>query len=131
MSETLELSAVLKKTPVKLTGVEGSEDFTLKELTAQQREKYNAQFDVKIEMQDGVAKASPGKAFKLMSDSEFLSMCLYNSEGKPVSMEFVNDLPDTTVQALKKKALELSGLDKASLEKAKKDLEESDSGGSE
>jgi len=124
MSKELRFSTVLKELPVFLTGKDGVEKkCTLKELTGTQRAVYNASFDIKIEMdEDGKAKAVPGEGFKTFSTKQFLALCLYDEEGKLIEEPTIGDYPSTVLTKLHEAALELSGLDKKSLEAAKNEL---------
>ncbi len=120
MAKELKFSVVLKELPVSLTGSDGVEkSYVLKELTATQRASYNENFDFKIEMVDGKAKASAGDGFKMPSAKAFIALCLYDDKDKLVSEEVIGDFPSTVVQELHTAALELSGMDEKALEAAK------------
>ena len=133
MDAELRFSTVLKTKPVFLTGADNEEkSFTLKELTGEQRAKYNESFDVKIEMDEtGHAKAVAGGSFKSFSAKQFLALCLYGADDKLVPESVIGKYPSTMLAALHDAALSLSGLDKKALEKAKNDLEGKDTSGSE
>jgi len=133
MEKELRFSTVLKERPVFLTGEDGIEKkFSLKELTGTQRAIYNASFDVQIEMDErGIAKAVAGKGFKTFSAKQFLALCLYDEEGKLVKEEVLGQYPSTVLTKLHEVALELSGLDRTALEKAKNVSEGSDTSGIE
>ena len=131
MSE-LRFSTLLKELPVFLTGKEGVEKrFTLRELTGFQRATYNESFDVKIEMEDGKAKATAGEGFKMFSAKQFLAMCLYDENDKLVTEEVIGNYPATVVEKLHAAALKLSGMDVEAFEKAKNESQGSDSNGIE
>jgi len=127
----LRFSTVLKEIPVFLTGKDGIEKkFSLRELTGAQRAIYNESFDIKIEMDaNGKAKAVAGEGFKSFSAKQFLAMCLYDENGKPVPEEIIDNYPATMLGQLHTAALKLSGLDKEALEAAKNELEGSDPSG--
>lgn len=123
MAKELKFSTVLEELPVLLTGKDGIEKkFTLRELTGAQRAIYNESFDIKIEMdEEGKAKATAGEGFKSFSAKKFLAMCLYDENNKLVGEETIGSYPSTVVNELHMAAIELSGLDKKALEKAKND----------
>ena len=116
----LKFNIVLKEVPVLLTGKDGAEKkFVLRELTGTQRAAYNESFDVKIEMQDGKAKATAGEGFKMFSAKQFLAMCLFDDTGKAVAEEIIGEYPASVVSALHTEALKLSGMDEEALSTAK------------
>lgn len=133
MSNELTFSTVLDQKPFTLAGEDGiSKKYILRELTGTQRAKYDASFDIKIEIDaDGVAKGTPGEAFKSFSGKDFLALCMFDADNKPVSIEFIGGLPSKVVTALHQEALKLSGLDKEALEAAKNELEGSKEVGTE
>lgn len=118
--ESLRFETSLKEVPVTLVDANGVErQCTLKELTGAQRSIYNESFKIKIQMDGDEAKAVPGEDFKTFPAEEFLSMCLYDENGVQISKEVIGAYPTATVEGLHKAALELSGMDKKALEKAK------------
>ncbi len=133
MAKELRFSTVLKELPVFLTGKDNVEKkYTLKELTGSQRAIYNASFDVRIEMDsEGKAKAIAGEGFKSFSANQFLALCLYDADNKLISEEVIGTYPSTMLSQLHDAALELSGLDKEALKKAKNESEGSTTSGTE
>jgi len=129
--DVLKFEIKLKEKPVIFVTKDGIEKtYFLKELTGEQRQKYNQNFDIKFDIDDtGKAKVTPGNNFKMVPANEFLAMCLYDDSGKLVDADFINNLGTTTTEALHKVALKLSGLDEKSRDEAKNELEASDTTG--
>lgn len=118
--EALKFSIVLQELPVLLSDKNGTErKYYLRELTGSQRAAYNRNFDIKIEMEDGKAKASAGSNFKITAPNEFLYLCLYDDSNKLVDSKFIDDLPTSVTEALHKEALILSGMDDKAEDAAK------------
>jgi len=130
--EKLEFSIVLKELPVVLRGKdEIAKNYKLKELTSKQRNKYNESFDVKFEMEGTKAKVQAGDAFRMVSATEFLAMCLYDEEDKLVPEGKLHEFPASVTTKLHAAALKLSGMDAEAVELAKNESEESDISGTE
>jgi len=129
----LEFSAVLNELPFTLAGEDGvKRNYKLRELTGDQRAKYDASFDIKIEVDaQGGVKGIPGEGFKSFSGKDFLALCLYDDNNTLVSAEFIGALPSKVVNALHTEALKLSGLDKKAMEAAKNESEGSEEAGTE
>jgi hypothetical protein len=72
-----------------------------------------------------------GDGVQIPSACDFIALCLYDSEDKLVPIEVINIYPDRVTNALQKEAMKLSGMDKKALDKAKNELKESNSSGTE
>ena len=128
----LKFNVKLKEKVVKLTVADGSEkDYKLKELTGDQREKWNEIFDYTIEVVDGKASAKPGAGFKMPSPKQFLALCFYDEKDVLIKPEIIGSYPQTMLDALHLEGLKLSGMDPASVEKAKNELEANKVNGTE
>lgn len=128
----LELRSVLKSEDVKLTDKDGkSSTYTIRELTALQRQIYNNGYEAQLTIGEDGKPALAGGGLKIPAPADFVKLCFYNSDGTLVDGKFIDDLPDQTVAALQTKAMELSGMDAKALEAAKNALKENDSNGSE
>jgi hypothetical protein len=129
--DELRFNVKLKEKPVTIIDKNDKEKiYKLKELTGKGRAKYNDNFDYKIEIIDGEAKATAGENFKVMSSFEFLAMCLYDENDKLVPVETIAQYPATMTDSLQAEALKLSGMDKESLEAAKNESAEKEDNGS-
>ena len=124
MSE-LNFSIKLKQVPVKLD----DKQYFVKELTGEQRDIYDQQFDLQMEMVDGIAKPKVGENFKRMSSSEFLALCLYNDKDELVPIGTIAKFPNRVVEKLVAKGRELSSLTEESIIAVKNELEASDDSG--
>ncbi len=132
MAKALEFSTILKEVEVKLTGKDNeSKDYVIKELTGKQRQEYQEQFDVQVILDDDNKPImTTGKDFKMWSDMDYLSRCLYEKgSDNSVGDKFVEALPGSVVKELAEEARKLSALDKASMLKAKNELEANTSNG--
>jgi hypothetical protein len=126
----LQFSIKLKeKTVVLNDGTSVEKKYKLKELTGDQRAKYNENFDMKMVLTDGKATAEPGENFKMPTAKDFLELCFYDEKDELVSSEFIGGLPSTVQEGLLKAAQKLSGLDPESVQQAKNALEENGSSG--
>ncbi len=134
MAKAKEFSTVLKEEEVVLVGAnDEKKTYLIKELTGKQRQEYQDQFDVKLGLDvDNKPIMSTGDNFKLWTDTDYLSRCLYE-KGKdgPVGNMFVEVLPGNMVKELAEDGRKLSGLDAESMKKAKNDLEAKDTNGTE
>jgi hypothetical protein len=120
--DKLIFTLMLKEVPVELTGLDGTvKNCSLKELTSSQRKIYNDSFDMKLEFENGKAKAVAGNSFKLFSEPQFLSMCLYDENNKLFTEKAIGDFPAKVTAELYKVALDLSGLSSDSFDEAKND----------
>lgn len=132
MAEAKEFSTILKAEEVILVGEDAvKKSYFIKELTGKQRQEYQDQFDVKLGLDaDNKPTMSTGDDFKLWTDTDYLSRCLYEKDkNEPIGSKFVEGLPGNMVKELTEDARKLSGLDAESMKKAKNDLEASDSNG--
>jgi hypothetical protein len=128
----LKFTTKLKEKPVLLTGKGGKEQkYMLKELTGDQREEWNNQFDYTIEVIDGETKAKPGKDFKMPAAKSFLAMCFYDPDDKLVPADEIGKYPQTMLDELHLEGLKLSGMDPESIQKAKNALEAKGTSGTE
>lgn len=127
----LEFSIKLKEKEVTITDGAGTgKKYKIKELTSDQREKYNENFNYTMEVVDDKIKAKIGKDFKMPTAKDLLTLCLYDEDNNLVKAEAIGKYPNTMQQGLVKAALELSGMDAASLQKAKNELEANEDNGS-
>lgn len=127
----LEFSIKLKEKEVTITDGAGSKKkYKIKELTSDQREKYNEHFNYTMEVVNDEIKASIGKDFKMPTAKDLLTLCLYDENNTLVKADAIGKYPNTMQQGLVKAALELSGMDAASLQKAKNELEANEGSGS-
>jgi hypothetical protein len=132
MMADLKFNVKLAEKVVLLTGEDGTErKFKLKELSGDQREDWNKKFDYSIEIIDGKTTAKPGKDFKMPSPKEFLSLCFYDPEDKLVKPEVIGAYGQTMLDTLHLEGLKLSGMDPASLKKAKNEFEANEDNGTE
>lgn len=109
MSETLRFSVKLKSIPVELETEEGVNNYTLWEMTGEQKDSYldtmKDRFQVKGE--EVVAIAS----FKGY-EASLLSICLKTESGGEVSKKDIQALPATVREQLHQAAQDLNGLSK-------------------
>lgn len=105
MVATLKFDLTLKEVPVEL----GDKKYTLRELDGESRVTYLDSFDVNVTLIDGKPQIQGG-ALKGFTSIKFLTMCLFDSDGKAISEDFLNRLPGRVVEKLHKEALKLSGL---------------------
>jgi len=111
-----------KEEEVNLTTSDGSvKKYKLKEFSGVQRKEYMARFKMDISFQDGKAVVQSAEDFKPLSETEFLALCLYDEKDELVKEDEILRFPSTAIIGMHKAALELSGLDQASIEKAKND----------
>jgi hypothetical protein len=128
----LKFTTKLKEKIVLLTGEDDKEkQYKLKELTGDQREKWNEKFDYTIEVKDGVTEAKPGKDFKMPSAKSFLAMCFYDPDDKLVPASVIGAYPQTMLDTLHLEGLRLSGMDPDSIKKAKNESEVKGTSGTE
>jgi len=131
-AKALKFSTVLKEQEVILVNEKDEEkEYFIRELTGEQRQAYNDQFDVKVGLdENNKPTMGVGDNFKMWSSLDFVSRCLYAKDSKkPVGTDFIKALPGSILKDLGDAAKELSGLDNKALLKAKNDLEASDSNG--
>ena len=120
--DNLKFSLQREEKDVELTASDGSmKKYKLKEFSGVQRKEYMARFKMDIAFKDGEAVIQTAEDFKPLSETEFLALCLYNEQDELVKEEEILKFPSTAIIGLHKAALELSGLDKDSVEKAKND----------
>jgi len=120
--DNLKFSLQRKEKEVELTTSDGSvKKYKLKEFSGVQRKEYMARFKMDISFEDGKAVVQSAKDFKPLSETEFLTLCLYDEKDELVKEEEILKFPSAAIIGMHKAALELSGLDKASIEKAKND----------
>ncbi len=125
--EELSFKTKLKEVPVTID----EKKYFLRELNGVQREEHNQSLDLDIEFVDGKPKISTKAGFKIPSDFELLSKCLYDESNVLVELTVLKKWPTTMLTKLHKRAMTLSGLDEAAKAKAKNDSEASDSSGTE
>ena len=118
--DNLKFSLQRKEKDVELTASDGNvKKYKLKEFSGVQRKAYMARFKMDIAFEEGKAVVQSAKDFKPLSETEFLALCLYNEEDVLVNEEEILKFPSTAIIGLHKAALELSELDKSSVEEAK------------
>lgn len=109
--EPLKLKLNLKSVPVLMDTGDGEREWTLKELTGEQR---NVFLD---EMKDRTIIGADGKpsGFKSFEglQSGLLALCLYDENGKLIKKDVLEKMPSSAQQALFDSAQKLSGMDKA------------------
>ena len=110
----LEFTLKLEEIPVILDGKE----YTLRELTGQQRDAYMDDMNKRMRYVGG--KAEGFTKFEGLQ-AGLLAKCLFDSEGKNVSEKTIQMYPSHVVQALFAKAQELSGLNESGAEEVKND----------
>lgn len=116
----LEFSLKLKEVPVQITDVDGRvHEYVLRELTGLQRKEYNETLKFDLALVDGKPQISTKEDFKMPSEIDLLTKCLYDENNNPVSKDALDLYPTTAITKLHEAALELSGLDEASRKKAK------------
>lgn len=120
--DNLKFSLQRKEKEVELTTSDGTvKKYKLKEFSGVQRKEYMARFKMDIAFEDEKAIIKSAEDFKPLSETEFLALCLYNEEDELVKEEEILKFPSTAIIGMHEAALELSGLDKASVKKAKND----------
>lgn len=126
-------SVVLKQEEVFIIGEDNVEvKYFVRELTSEQKELHDKAFDVKITIgDDDTARATPGDNFEIISSHKFLSWCLYTEEGANVDIKAIRKYPSLVTKALHEIGLELSGMDKESKAKAKNELKQEDTSGTD
>lgn len=128
--ETLRFETGLQRVKVILITNGNEEECYLQELSGLERQVYNDSFNFNVDIVEGVAKATPGSEFKMMSPSEFLAMTLHHKDDTLFDAISVGKMANRVVDKLYQAGLALSGLDRASMEAAKNALlgENTDSG---
>lgn len=127
----LKFNVKLKEKIVLLTGKDNSEKkFKLKELSGTQRKEWNKNYDYKVEVVDGKTTTTLGDNFKMPSATDFLSLCFYDEEDILIKSTVIDTYPNSMLEELYLEALKLSGMDPASVEKAKNELEGNTGSGS-
>ncbi len=129
---TLEFEVKLKELPVTITDVDGAKKiYKIKELTGDQKSEHDKDYDYKVKIENGIASATLGDDFKIPSAKSFLALCFYDEKDVLVSPEVLGGYPSTMLEKLHRVALKLSGMDKASMEEAKNELEGKKDSGTE
>jgi len=117
----LKFKAARQEQEVEIEDAQGQTKlYKLIEFSGTERTKYKSRFTMDIELSNGVPTASMNN-YNPMSESEFVSLCLFDNEGKSVSEDEINKLPGTVIVALYEAALTLCGLNKEANEEAKND----------
>ncbi len=111
----LKISLVRKTLPVLVTDENGGEkEYTLRELTGKERNKYLNQMTNRVKMGPN-GKPAGIKTFDGFQ-SDLLCRSLVDDEGRKASKEFIEEMPALAQHELFEKAQEISGLDKEDVE---------------
>lgn len=123
--QELSFTTKLAEQKVSITDTEGvQKEYTLRELTGDQRQVYMDSFDFDITLVDGKAQISSKANIKSFPTKTFLSLCLFDEDNNPVTEKVIGKYPSTTTEGLHKAALKLSALDKKSIEDTANDFDE-------
>ena len=123
--EELKFETKLQELPVTIN----SKLYHVRELNGEQREAHNQAFDLDVEFVEGQPKITTKEGFKMPSELDLLSRCLYDETDTLVTKKVLGTWPTTVLTKLHSLALQLSGLDADAKKKAKNDLKVSDSNG--
>ena len=116
--EKLEFVTKLKEVPVIID----KKQYFLRELNGKQREEHNQSFELDVAFEDGKPKISTKEGFKLPTEIELLSKCLYDEKDVLVTKKVLETYPTTMLVKLHSVALSLSGLDETAKKEVKNDL---------
>ena len=117
----LVLSLDLEERPVILSAKDGSyRKVILRELIGMNRQKYEDAITKGVKFNTATKEATMTEGSG-EDNVLLLSMTLFEENGNPISINEIRKFPSKTFRALVDASKELSGLDKESIEKAKKD----------
>ena len=115
--ETLSFKTKLQEVSV----IVDDKDYVVRELNGRQRKEHNQDFEFDMQFVDGVPKISTKEGFKMPSEVDLLSKCLYDETNVLVKKTILEDWPTTVLVKLYSVAISLSGLDAEAKEGAKND----------
>ena len=95
--------------------------YCVRELNGRQRQEHNQSFELDVQFVDGVPKVSTKEGFKMPSEIDLLSKCLYDENEVLVSKKTLEDWPTTVLVKLHSLATGLSGLNAEAKAEAKND----------
>ncbi len=128
----LEFNVKLKEKEILITDKDNAQKkYKIKELSGAQRKEWNKNYDYKVEISDGKTKTTLGDNFKMPSATDFLTLCFCDEHDVLIKPAVMDTYPNSMLEELYLAALKLSGMDPASVEKAKNELEVNKDSGSE
>jgi len=123
--EEMQFKTALQEVPVRID----DKRYCVRELNGRQRQEHNQSFELDVQFVDGVPKISTKEGFKMPSEIDLLSKCLYDENDVLVPKKILETWPTTVLAKLHSLATSLSGLDSEAKAQAKNDLKASDSNG--
>jgi len=120
--QELKFNLKLQEVPINIVDLDGKDRvYKLKELTGEQRDIYLGHFKFSMTVVNDKPQLQTGEDFQAFSAVQFLAMCLYDEDDKPIPEDAIKQFPATVISQLHKAAQTLSGLDEEGKKAAKKD----------